>query len=137
MRPGAIESAMSEQMVSALERKRLELSRRVKADTVSIQAIDRVLALYAAPGPAAIRSGVTRAIIALIREAPEPPTVREIAAKLAQAKGVPGEVHRFISRTEKVLYKLRLRRLVESVDISGRAKGWRVANAVSGDLPES
>jgi hypothetical protein len=119
---------MSELVVSALELKRAELSRRVEADTAAIAAIDTILALYAEPVPKAFRTGVTRIIVDAIRGAPAPLTIREIAAKLAEAKCAPDDAQRFVSRTERILYRLRLRRLVETVELDGRAKGWRVTD---------
>ncbi len=89
-----------------------------------------LLALYEEPEPGAPgRSGITRIIFEILRGASEPQTVRQIAAILAAAKGASDDERRFISRTERVLYRLRLRGFVECVDIGGRAKGWRIAAA--------
>ena len=74
------------------------------------------------------RSGVTRVIFDAMRGAPEPQTIRQIATSLAAAKGAPDDAQRFMSRTERILYRLRLRGVVECVDIGGRAKGWRIVS---------
>ena len=118
---------MSELIVAALWKKRGELYRRIEADTHAIASINIILELYEEPEPATLgRSGITRVIFDAMRGAPEPQTIRQIAASLAAAKGAPDDPLRFVSRTERVLYRLRLRGIVESVDIGGRAKGWRI-----------
>ncbi len=123
---------MSELIVSALWKKRAELYRRIEADTHAIASINIILELYAEPEPATLgRSGFTRLIFDAMRGAPELRTIRQIAASVAASKGTPDDAQRFVSRTERVLYKLRLRGVVECVDIGGRAKGWRVTSPSS------
>ena len=133
---GAIQSAMSEVIVMALQLKRAELARRRENDAQAIAALDVVLALYDEPTPRVFRTGVTRIIVDAMRDAPKPLTIREIAAKLAEAKGSPDDPQRFVSRTERVLYRLRLRRLVDTVPIGrGRTMGWQITQL--GDIASS
>ncbi|MBT9445738.1 MAG: hypothetical protein IV086_08575 [Hyphomonadaceae bacterium] len=121
---------MSEVLISALTKKRAELYRRIEADTVAIASINSVLALYTDDAPGTLgRSGLTRQIFDALRGTPEPLTIRQIATILAASKGAPDDAQRFVSRTERILYRLRLRRIVETVDIGARTKGWRVAAA--------
>jgi hypothetical protein len=118
---------MSEVLLAALTKKRAELYRRIEADTQAIASINVVLALYEEPEPERVgRSGLTRLIFDAMRGAPDPLTIRQIAASVAAAKGAPEDAQRFVSRTERVLYRLRLRGVVESVQIGGVAKGWRI-----------
>jgi hypothetical protein len=119
---------MSEVLISALTKKRAELHRRIEADTQAVASINIVLALYEEGEPERLgRSGLTRLVFNAIRGTPEPLTIRQIAGSVAAAKGAPEDGQRFVSRTERVLYRLRLRGVVETVEMGGRAKGWRLS----------
>jgi hypothetical protein len=118
-----------DEFVQTIARKRHEI-RDAKA---AIEKIDAVLEMF---DPAAqkrsetLRSGLTRTILETLRAAPTPMTSREIAAAVAERRGEPERARAYLSRTENVLYKQRLRGVLEQVDVGKRAKGWRVASAV-------
>ena len=127
---------MSEDLINALTKKRAELHRRIEADTQAIVSINVVLALYEDTAPDRLgRSGLTRLIFDALRGTPEPLTIRQIAGRLAAAKGAPDMAQRFVSRAERVLYRLRLRGVVETVDMGTRAKGWRVISRDAANSP--
>ena len=134
---------MNDHVISGLVRRRREMAGEVFAllgqvDALSdgLDALDRTLrlfdpaieldtipALQSRPKPDwALRGEVARAVFAILREAPEPLSAREVAAKVMAARGMDGDV----SRTQ-------LKRVRKCLDRQ-RARGTLLARSVSGEL---
>ena len=134
---------MNDHVISGLVRRRREMAGevfallgQVDALSDSLDALDRTLRLFdpaieLAAIPAlqsrpkvdwALRGEVARVVFAILREALEPLSARELAAKVMAARGMDGEV----SRTQ-------LKRVRKCLDRQ-RARGTLLARSVSGEL---
>ena len=114
----------------------LELLSRVDALSDNLDALDRTLRLFdptieLAAIPAlqsrpkadwALRGEVAQAVFAILREAPEQMSAREVAAKVMASRGIDGEVSR-----------IQLKRVRKCLDRQ-RARGTLLARCVSGEL---
>jgi hypothetical protein len=131
---------MNSYVLSGLADKRGELTRSIETKREEIeeakQAIQHIEAVLELMDPAAVkrstppRSGLTRAVLEAVRTSETPLTSRGLAQKIALARGEADALaggRRFISRVETVLYKQRLRGVLEQVDVGKQAMGWCVA----------
>jgi predicted Zn-ribbon and HTH transcriptional regulator len=113
----------------------LELLGKVDVLAADVAAIDKVLGMFAPdmipqaipalqtrPKPDwAMRGEVSRIVMALLREAPEPLSTAQIAVEIHARRGLEGEITRLhLKRVRKCLDRQRARGLLEAAPVCGK-----------------